>query len=204
MTYRNEPGASVTLSIVICALLVSAAPVSYGADVKDVDIKLNPAPRIRRGLTVTVQNAPGVFDHVDGTVDYKVVNRDCVPLAPAIGATLVPEKRIAIELTPTARNSYRASLVADLVQDEDYFGLGVCRWAVVGANANFSHDIVSFSAAIFNNNVMKNGTVTKYFSDDSYTDIDMKRVDIGEESPARYKDRVHTFSISITSGTPHQ
>jgi hypothetical protein len=184
-------------SIAITALLLSLTPLAYGATMKTPDIKLNPNPRMRYEITVTVQNAPGPFDRIEGSVDYKVANRDCVPLTPIVGATVVPEKRVTMELTPAGNNVYKGHLFADLMQDEDYFGLGVCHWTVVGANADFSHDIIDFSPAIFKEDILKNGAVKKYFANESYTDLDMKRVDIGEDSPDQYKDRAHTFSISI-------
>jgi hypothetical protein len=172
---------------------------AYGASMKKPDIKLNPNPRMRYEITVTVQDAPGPFDRVEGTVDYKVANRECVPLTPVVGATVVPEKRVTMELKPAGNNVYKGHLFADLIQDEDYYGLGVCHWTVVGANADFSHDIIDFSAAIFKDELVKSGAVKKYFANASYTDLDMKRVDIGEDSPDQYKDRAHTFSISIKS-----
>jgi len=181
----------------ITALLLSLTSLAYGATMNNPDIKLNPNPRMRYEITVTVENAPGPFDRVEGTVDYKVANRECVPLTPVVGATVVPQKRVTMQLTPVGNNVYRGYLFADLMQDEDYYGMGVCHWTVVGANADFSHAIIDFSPAIFKEDILKNGAVKKYFANESYTDLDMKRVDIGEDSPDRYKDREHTFSITI-------
>ena len=187
----------VKTSLTIAALLLSLTSLAYGATMKNPDIKLNPNPRMRYEITVTVQNAPGPFDRIEGSVDYKVANRECVPLTPVVGATVVPEKRVSLELTPAGNNVYKGHLIADLMQDEDYFGLGVCHWTVVGAHADFSHDIIDFSPAIFKEDILKNNAVKKYFANESYTDVDMKRVDIGENSPDQYKDRDHTFSITI-------
>lgn len=181
----------------ITALLLSLTPLAYGATMKNPDIKLNPNPRMRYDITVTVENAPGSFDHIEGSVDFKVANRECVPLTPVVGATVVPEKRVTMQLTPAGNNVYKGHLFADQLLDEDYYGMGICHWTVVGANTDFSHDIIEFSSAIFKEDILKSGTVKKYFANESYTDIDMKRVDIGEDSPDRYKDRVHTFSITI-------
>lgn len=184
-------------SAAIAALLLFLTPIAYGATMKKPDIKLNPNPRVRYEITVTVENAPGPFDRIQGTVDYKVENGECVPLTPVVGATVVPEKRVAMELTPAGNNTYKGHLFADLIQDEDYFGMGVCHWGVVGANADFTHAIIDFSPAIFKEDILRSGAVKRYFANESYTDVDMKRVDIGDDSLDRLKDRARTFSITI-------
>jgi len=186
-------------SLIIAAVLSLLSPHVYGASVTKPDVKLNPDPRMSYEITVKVENAPGSFDHVEGSVDYKVANPECVPLTPMVGATLVPEKRVAMRLMPVGNNVYKAHVLADLIHDEDYYRKGVCHWTVVGANADFSHDIIDFSPAIFKEDIIRGGSVKKYFSNESYTELDMKRVDIGEDSPDRYANQGAVFSITIES-----
>jgi hypothetical protein len=99
------------------AIAVLALPFTFsahGAAMSKPDIKLNPQPRMRYEITIKVANAPGPFDRVEGVVDYRVSNDNCVPLTPANGAAVAPEKRVPVVLTHSGGNVYRAEIYAYL------------------------------------------------------------------------------------------
>jgi hypothetical protein len=175
-----------------------------GATMNKPDVKLNPNPRMRYAITVKVDGAPGPFDRIEGYVEYRVSNDNCVPLTKVTGATVPPEKRVPLQLKPAGGNVYKGEVVVDLLQDEDYFGMGVCHWGLVAASADLFARKVDFSPAIYKDDILAGKTVTKYFANGSYADNDMDRVDIGENSPAGYKNAHDTFSISLSSEEMHQ
>lgn len=183
-------------------IAIIAAPAWAGAAPK-VDPKPNPAPRMRYELTVKVDGAPGPFDRIEGVVDYRVANEACVPLTPVVGATVSPEKRVPITLKPAGDGLYKGEVFADLLQDEDYFGKGVCHWSVVAASANLWVKQVDFSAPLFKDELFKGKPVTRWYSNRSYAMTQMERVDTGEESRTQYGNEANaTFSITLKAETP--
>lgn len=153
---------------------------------------------MRYEITVSVTDAPGSFDRVSGSVDYRVANDKCVPMTPISGATVVPVKHLAIEFKHAGGNVYKAVVFADLLQDEDYFGLGLCHWSLVGAGADFVAGSVEFSPSIYKEDILASKQVTRFFARKVYgenaSDV---RIDIGRDSRDAFKNPNDTFSISV-------
>lgn len=182
------------------ALLLPLTFNAYGATMNKPDVKLNPTPRMRYEITLKVEDAPGPFDRIEGSVDYAVTNTACVPATPITGATLVPEKRVPLVLKKEGDNVYKGELFVDLLQDEDYYGMGVCHWAVVAASANLFVKDVDFNAPIFEKDILKSASVTRYYSNRSYATTQVKRLDGGETDRAQYKEEATaTFSITMAA-----
>lgn len=182
---------------VFTALLLLLSTHAYGASMKQPDVKLNPNPRMRYEITATVKGAPGAFERVEGSVDYKVTNGNCVPLTPVTGATVEPQKHLPIVFERVGDDTYKGVVYVDQIQDEDYFGLGVCHWSVVGASADFHHGEVNFSPAIYHDEIVGQKSVVKYFSERSYERSTRSRIDIGSASPSDFTDAGKVFSITL-------
>jgi hypothetical protein len=195
---RLIESSAVSLGLMSALLCTCSA---YGAAMKKPDIKLNRQPRMSYEITVKVDNAPGPFDRIEGVVDYRVSNEVCVPLTPVTGATVAPEKRAPVVLTRTgSSNVYRGEVFADLLQDEDYYGKGVCHWSVVAASANLWVKQVDFSASLFHDDLLKGNPVTRYYSNRSYATTQMGRVDTGETDRSQYQDEANAiFSVTISA-----
>lgn len=194
--WRTMPTRGVSVAVAI--LLFFLASLVNGATVKNPEIKLTPQPRARYDITVKVANAPGPFDRVEGMIDYRVDNEACVPLTPVAGATVAPEKRVPIVLIPAGGNVYKGEIYADLLQDEDYYGKGVCHWSIVAASANLSVKQVDFSAPLFHDDLLKGTPMTRYYSNRSYATTQIKRVDTGETDRAQYQDEASAmFSVTV-------
>lgn len=158
-----------TSSLILSLALITSA---CGSPMKTPDIKLNPHPKMRYEITMTIQGAPGPFDSVDGFVQYKVSNDRCVPLTPISGATLPPEKSVPIEFSHVSDNVYKGTLYVDLLQDEDYFGLGICHWAIVAATASLKAGKVDLSPDLFADSILKQASETRYFSKKQFEAIE--------------------------------
>lgn len=191
------------LALTVATLFVIHSS-AYGASMTQPDIKLNPHPRMRYEITVKVEGAPGPFDRIEGVVDYRVANEACVPLTLVTGATVPPEKRVPVKLTPAGNNVYKGEIFADLLQDEDYFGKGVCHWSVVATSANLWVKQVDFSAPLFHDDLLKGKAATRYYSHRSYATTQMDRVDVGEADRAQYQDEANaTFSVTLHAEEKH-
>jgi hypothetical protein len=199
----NEPqGMNATkrtrlLRVVAVTSLLSLTFSAYGASVKNPDVKLNSNPRMRYEITAAVKGALGAFEAIGGHVDYKVMNPACVPLTPYNGATVEPKKALPVVYERTGDGVYKGVVYVDQVQDEDYFGLGVCHWSIVGATADFHHGQVNFSPAIYLKDILAGTEVVRYFSLHSYENVSHDSIDVGAPSKSAYNEPERTFTITL-------
>lgn len=194
---------------VTAVLLFSLTLITSGcgaSSMKTPDIKQNPNPKMRYEITMTIDGAPGPFDAISGFVQYKVANDQCVPLTEGSGATLAPEKSVPINLTRISDTVYKGTFYTDLLQDEDYYGRGVCHWAVVAATTALKVGKVGFSPDIFLDDIVAQKSITNYFPQLDYDaarrgDEDMFPVNVGESSPSNFKPDIqaHLFSVTLAS-----
>ena len=164
---RTAMPTCLTSSLILSLALITSA---CGSSMKTPDIKLNPHPRMRYEITMTIDGAPGSFDSVTAFVQYKVSNDRCVPLQPISGATLAPEDSVPLDLTKVSDKVYTAQFYVDLLQDEDYYGMGVCHWEVVAATAVLQVKKVGFSPDLAKNEILEQKPATRYFSAHQYAD----------------------------------
>lgn len=129
--------------------------------------RLNPDPTQAYWITLRIDNAPGDFKYVKGGAQYDVVNEDeCGRTHPMTG---LPARMTSLEdmqLTRISDTEYRGLVYADYMQDEDYYGRGVCRWQLTGANATLkatgAHEETRFFADIDGSAVLSGAPRTLY------------------------------------------
>jgi len=172
---------------------------AYGAPMNKPDIKLNPHPKMRYEITMTVEGAPGPFEKIEGHVDYHVSNPNSVPLTLINGATVEPQADAPLTFEHVSGSVYKAYFYADRFLDEDYFGQGVCRWSVVGASANLVHGPVSFSPSIMNKDIFNRRSVRRWFAKGAYSNSHVERIDIGRPSPEAFNEPADTFTVTLES-----
>ncbi|AIA69641.1 putative exported protein [Pectobacterium atrosepticum SCRI1043] len=178
----------------------------FGKSMEKIDIKLNPHPKMRYEITLTIEDAPGPFDAVKGSAGYEVANGDCVPLTPFSGATLTPRKNVPMALTRVSDKVYKGELYVDLLTDEDYFGRGLCRWSMPFANFALQIGNLTFAQSISLEDILASKSDTRYFNKLSYVSEDARspksdhpRGSSGNASRAEFKDPTNTFSISLSA-----
>lgn len=165
------------------------------------EVRENPHPVQRYQLTVTVQDAPGLFDSVTASVDYQVKNDHCVPLQSFSGARLAPRKHLPVNLKRVGPATYQGSFFADLLQDADYYGLGVCHWRLVAAGARLKTRSVAFSPSIIRKKVLAQDRVTTYFPVAAYSYPDSRGIVTGQPRTAYVSSHPsHFFSVTLDSG----
>lgn len=192
-----------TSALLLSLVLITSA---CSSSMKKPDIKKNPHPRMHYKITMTIDGAPGPFDSVTAFVQYKVANDRCVPLQPISGATLAPEESVPLDLIKVSDKIYTAQFYVDLLQDEDYYGMGVCHWEVVAATAVLQVKKVGFSPDLSKADVLAQKPGTRYFLERDYFDAragkeNMFPSDPGESSPSAYKAEFqeHLFLVTLVA-----
>ena len=105
----------------------SVTPVQSGRGLA----QLNPAPEQVQRFSLRVVGAPGPFAEVQATAQYDVSNEaECGHINPASGTAERITSQETLSLQPAADGSWHGEVALDLLQDQDYYGRGVCRWAL--------------------------------------------------------------------------
>lgn len=136
------------------------------------DIKLNPHPVQRYELIATV-DAPGEFDSVEGYLSYDVTNVECVPKNPFEGARNVPNTSRSFAMTRVDAHTWKGSFYRDLLQDEDYFGLGVCHWDIGTVSPGFVVHGQTFGPGLMLPDLKSSRPLTRYFKVQTFLDRSM-------------------------------
>jgi hypothetical protein len=166
---------------------------------KTPDIQLNPHPKMRYEITITIKDAPGPFDAMQTIAQYDIENDRCVPLTPGSGATIAPDKTVEMPLTRVGDNVYRGEVYTDLVEDADYYGQGVCRWKSSGVSLYLRHKKLTMWPSLSLENIIAQKPETTYFSGFSYAEADTERVDTGIADPSNMHKSDHVFSVTFVA-----
>lgn len=137
--------------------------------------RLNPAPKRRYDITMTMENAPGPFADVKGYAQYSAP--DCIyMLDSAAGVHARPEHTLDIDFRKVDETTYVGSIYLDAILDQDYFGKGMCRWGLTFARAelkatgaeNEALFVPGFSSDdVADANIVKNYMQKKFYPSDS-------------------------------------
>lgn len=178
----------------------------------DTMIKENPNPKQAYRIEMRIENAPGPFGLVDGAADYHVPNySECGKINHIAGVippiTAGPE----IKWTPKGDGLYETVVYADRLVEEDYFGRGVCRWAMTGARAilmatgaEIENSFVPFLSA---EDMAENRSRTYYYWRGDYPSDSTPPTDgkgfssSGYEDREKYKPELRNelFSVTLTA-----
>ena len=129
--------------------------------------QLNPHPKQAYRLRIKINDAPGPLKLMRNmSVGYGA--RDCSYIINHIeGASANPEKKVRAETRKLAEFEYEAIIYADAVQDEDYFGEGICHWKPEGFGLGFqatgspNETIFNFGDSL--DDLIEKKTLTKYY-----------------------------------------
>jgi len=171
---------------------------------EDPKIELNPHPKMRYAITVTFENTPGPFDSIEASADYGVTNNSCVPEQPLSGARLLPNKRVHLQLRRITETTYETDMYVDLIQDEDYYSKGVCRWSLAAVSVSARKQKMTFITPLSGRNFKNPGVETRYFSFSSYRDSGESLRNMGNKERSAYPDPSSTFSVRVSAAEMHQ
>lgn len=168
--------------------------------------KLNPSPQQGYELVLTLKDAPGPFAVVEGVAQYDVSNhRDCGRVLRATGTASRITSQELVELHKVDENEYRGTFHLDRMQDEDYYGRGVCHWTLTGVGAMLRATTgeadTRFLTFIDKERMHAGSPLTRY-----YPRADYPRIEeitgygaSGEEDPSSYRADLRNALFSTTT-----
>ncbi|MCC4606185.1 hypothetical protein HG421_00975 [Xanthomonas campestris pv. badrii] len=188
----------------------TSSPAAEAVAKADVDAggrglaKLNPSPRKAFEVTLTLKDAPGAFGLVQGAAQYDVSNEaECGKIQPETGTAGRITSQEDFALKKVSDTEYRGTVYLDLMQDEDYYGRGVCHWEFSGASvllkATGAEEETRFLSFIEAKTVTAQQALTKYYWAKGYPRSESKSFpDTGELSAEQFKPDIRDELFTIT------
>ena len=189
-----------------------AFSMSSEAEAPAISIKERPHPQKAYQITMVIENAPGPFGMIEGSAQYDVTNHnECGEINRNAGTISRINTHSPIRWQKRSDTEYVATVYADLMVDDDYYGRGVCHWAFTQARAQLkatgAHEETDFVPAISNEEIAAGQAVTWYFWKGGYpVDTPLPSngkgfPDFGYKSTEKFKPELRNqlFSISLTS-----
>ena len=173
--------------------------------------QLNPPPKQAYRLRIKINDAPGPLKFM-GDMTIRYMARNCSYIINHFeGVSVEPTKRIHTQIREVGRDEYETVFYFDAVQDEDYFGEGVCHWQPdgygVSLKATGSPEETAFNISEVMRNILEKKTLTNYYWKWSYPyftredgSISPNFVNFGITSPELYSAEEHKemFTITVT------
>ncbi|MDO4642113.1 MAG: hypothetical protein Q4A84_10530 [Neisseria sp.] len=207
-----------TLALLSAANLSACSGSESGMSIQEQTEKrfqLNPHPKQAYRIKIKIDDAPGPLKLVNN-MHIGYIARNCSYIINKFeGASAEPEKDIKTEISKIGQNEYETIIYFDAMQDEDYFGQGICQWKVENFGTAFQAtgkpEETRFNVSDLMEYLIKKKSLTKYYWKGAYpyyknADGSMqKRIDgvgateFGEPltnyRPNQYKD---LFKVTIT------
>nr|WP_100050089.1 hypothetical protein [Stenotrophomonas geniculata] len=168
--------------------------------------KLNPSPQQGYELVLTLKDAPGPFAVVEGVAQYDARNyAACGRILPATGTAGRITSQEPVELRKVGENEYRGTFYLDRMQDEEYYGRGVCHWTLTGVGAMLRATTgeadTRFLTFIDKERMEAGNPLTRFYPRADYPQIEeIKGYGAsGEEDPSSYRTDLRDALFSITT-----
>lgn len=168
----------------------------------------NPNPKQAYRITMTVQDAPGPFEFVHGSVSYEMSNHEqCTPIDRFAGVWPKSKRdSLPMDFKKMDSTTYVGIIYTDAMVDADYYKKGICHWQInavdVTLKATGAQAETRFQPALFKNELLQAQSVTTFFWKGGYPRDEMKNFpDTGQRDPDRFKPELRgdLFSISLSS-----
>ncbi|HEL3169654.1 TPA: hypothetical protein UMF63_000744 [Stenotrophomonas maltophilia] len=198
--------------LALLALIPLAACSPYADAERDVAAggrglaKLNPSPQQGYELVLTLKDAPGPFAVVEGVAQYDARNyAACGRIVPATGTAGRITSQEPIALRQVGENEYRGTFYLDRMQDEVYYGRGVCHWALTGVGAMLRATTgeadTRFLTFIDKERMDARSPLTLYYPRVAYprAELAANYPASGKENPSEYKEELRDALFSTTT-----
>ncbi|MDO4642091.1 MAG: hypothetical protein Q4A84_10420 [Neisseria sp.] len=162
-------------SLLTAALLSAASLSACGGSENRMSIQeqtekrfqLNPHPTKAYRIKIKINDAPGPLKLM-GQLELDYVAKNCTYVINNIeGVSTEPQKAIEVPISQVREFEYEAIVYTDAMQDEDYFGQGVCHWRPEGYGFGFkatgSPIETRFSFGGILTDLIENKILTKYY-----------------------------------------
>ncbi|MDR1075941.1 MAG: hypothetical protein LBL59_06490 [Xanthomonadaceae bacterium] len=173
-------------------------------------VRLNPDPQHAYQLTLTLENAPGPFAHVQGVMQFNAENGAlCGYREPITAIISDPVENIPFDLTKVSDNEYSGTIYTDYLMDDNYYGRAVCHWKFTEARARLratgDTKETRFIIDIHLDKIQNLGSESRYYWKGRYPQSFSERfIDLGSITPEEYlpEFRNDVFTISLTVKEP--
>jgi len=133
--------------------------------------RVNPNPKRRYDITMTIKDAPGPFGMVKFWAHY--LAPDCMYWTDKFaGTTGKPTHTIEMPFQKLDDTTYVGTVYLDGMVDEDYYGNGVCHWELtevaVGLKATGADAETGFAPDIYPEIIVAQKPIVKYFWKERY------------------------------------
>ena len=137
-------------------------------------VRTNPTPTQAYEIVLTIPDPPAQIRNVTGEVQFDIegVKEDCMPYADSI-AGIKPKSSFAMPLDFERRKegTYTGTVYQDSLMDEDYYGLGVCRWKLTGVIAAVHLGKAKQEAVLFGDKIVQQKSELNYCMNDAVTSL---------------------------------
>ena len=164
--------------------------------------RVNPNPKRRYDITMTIKDAPGPFGDVGFSAHY--IARNCMYWTDKFaGTTARPTHTIAMPFKKLDEATYLATVYLDAMLDEDYYGDGICHWELLevaaGLEATGADGETGFGPDISPESIVAKESVTKYFWKGGYPRSGVSNyADFGLSDAQKYKPDLRDELFTIT------
>lgn len=164
----------------------------------ELDVKNNSNPRMSYQILMTINDAPGPFENIEGRMHYRIENKSCIPEDPIAGVRQSANKLIKFPLKKIEDAVYSGEIQLDLLLGEDYFGLGTCHWKLSSISLSMEANKNVFLPGMTNEDIVKNKSKEVYFLKSEYSDKTYPGSSGGSIlSKHIYENRKNFFSIMM-------
>jgi len=158
-------------------------------------------------VTFDIRDAPGPFADVHASFGYDVSSPLCLPRLGGMSGTRVDaHQSFDVALEQIGPSTYRGIVYDDLLVDEDYYGLGVCHWALtsvgIGFSATGAKGETRFSEGMLRDKLVALTTQRSYFERRFYPRAAIDDMPVGGvRDIGRFKPEVRNdlFSLEISA-----
>ena len=121
----------------LCRFALAALPLGACSKAPESPVaKTNPNPTQRYEITVELVDPPADIKRISGEAHFSIPDVACMPTPDRIAGYTPGSRYIKnFSLTYAGSNTYKGHIFLDWPVDEDYYGLGVCKWEITGVNA---------------------------------------------------------------------
>lgn len=130
------------------------------------EVKTNPTPKERYEIVLTLQEDPGgSVSEVKGLLAHKISNRECMPVdytRSLGGSRPMLFEDTNIQFKEIADRTYASVIDRDRLIDENYYGLGTCKWQIDALSIRLYIDGRPYTFGMGGIEIAQNSSVYEY------------------------------------------
>lgn len=203
LTCLTRPSGYLAQAVVAVALfgLLPACRSDPSNALHPIEVKENPAAHRGNALEFRFSSLPGSIRLSDAELHFEVQNRECVPMDYGRawgGVRLPPAYGLPAHISRASDGALIVNVPKDALIDEDYFGLGVCHWALQSVSLPFASDRARFVASVSADEILAGKDLVLRYLVSDYTSGAEHLTAIFGEHPGFYADNKPQFSLKVT------